>query len=192
MKNTFLSVGALLIIFSCGDVSKSSGLSEKELISGFEGVRSKFNIVFENSKDCNQEKLKSLNDSLAYYNDSLVFYVDAMLAEYSNSPDLPELLCRAGRSSLDAKNSVKALEYLNYVVDSFPNHTIVPQSMYFIGLTKEVLLKDVLAAKESYKKLYRAYPNSVWGKRAKDSSKLISKPLVPQNVEQENDSLNPE
>ena len=154
--------------------SNKSGLSEQELISGFEGVRLKFKNIFENPKDYNQDKLKPLNDSL-------VFYVDALIHEFPNSAELPEVLCRAGISSLNVKNSSKALEYLNYVVDSFPSHPIVPQSMYFIGRTKEVLVEDIPAAKESYKKLYRAYPNSVWGQNARTSVELIANPLLLEN-----------
>ena len=185
MKKIFLSLATVVLITSCGGGldSNKSGLSEQELISGFEGVRLKFKNVFENPKDYNQDKLKPLNDSLVYY-------VDALIVEYPNSPDLPELLCRAGVSSLNVKNSSKALEYLNYVVDSFPNHPIVPQSMYFIGRTKEVLIDDISSAKESYKKLYRAYPNSVWGQNARTSVELIANPLFLENdLDGDSDSL---
>ncbi|MFL2582460.1 MAG: tetratricopeptide repeat protein [Flavobacteriales bacterium] len=184
MKKIFLSLVTIVLLTSCGGAdSKKSGLSEQELISGFEGVRLKFKNIFENPKDYNQDQLKPLNDSLVYY-------VDALVGEFPNSPELPELLCRAGISSLNVKNSVKALEYLNYVVDSFPNHTIVPQSMYFIGRTKEVLIGDIASAKQSYKKLYRAYPNSVWGQNARTSVELIANPLLLENnPESETDSL---
>jgi hypothetical protein len=186
MKHIFLTFATIALITSCGEVSNShkSGLSEQELISGFDGVRLKFKNVFENPKDYNQEKLKPLNDSL-------VFYVDALINDFPNSKELPEVLCRAGISSLNVKNSVKALEYLNFVVDSFPNNKIVPQSMYFIGRTKEVLMNDIVAAKESYKKLYRSFPNSVWGQNARTSVELIVNPsLFEKGVNEGNDSLN--
>ncbi len=185
MKNIFLSLITIALLTSCGGSSDSnkSGLSEKELISGFEGVRLKFKNVFENPKDYDQDKLKPLNDSLVYY-------VDALITEFPNSAELPELLCRAGVSSLNVKNSTKALEYLNYVVDSFPNNPIVPQSMYFIGRTKEVLIEDVASAKEAYKKLYRSYPNSIWGQNARTSVELIANPLLLENdPDAESDSL---
>ena len=98
------------------------------------------------------------------------------------SIELPELLCRAGVSSLNVKNSDKALEYLNYAVDSFPNHQIVPKSMYFIGRTKEVLLEDIEGAKEAYKKLARNYGTSVWGMNARTSVELIINPSKTQEA----------
>ncbi len=186
MKNIFLSLATCVLLASCGGglESKKSGFSEQELIAGFEKVRLKFKEVFENPKDYDQDKLKPMNDSL-------VFYVDAIIDEFPNSKGLPELLCKAGISSLNVKNGTKALEYLNYIVDSFPNHDIVPQSMYFIGRTKEVLIEDISAAKESYKKLYRSYPNSVWGQNARTSVELIAKPIIiEEEIEEEKDSLN--
>ena len=91
------------------------------------------------------------------------------------------------------KNGEKALEYLTFVVDSFPNHKIVPQSMYFIGRIKEVLINDIVAAKESYKKLYRAYPNSVWGQNARTSVELIANPLLlEKGLDEELDTINVE
>ena len=186
MKKIFLSFATAIIFTSCGTglESKKSGLSEQELIIGFEGVRLKFKNVFENPEDFNQESLKPLNDSLAYY-------AEAMVNEFPNSKELPELLCRAGISSLNVKNAEMALEYLTFVVDSFPNHKIVPQSMFFIGRTKEVLMNDIIAAKESYKKLYRAYPNSVWGQNARTSVDLIVNPLLlEKGLDEDLDTLN--
>lgn len=185
MKKIFLSLATVVFLASCGggdNASKDrSGLSEKDLISGFEGVRTKFKSVFENPKDFDQAKLKPLNDSLVYY-------VDALVSDFPKSAELPEVLCRAGISSLNVKNGKKALEYLNYVVDSFPEHRIVPQSMYFIGRTKEVLLEDLEGAKEAYKKLYRGFPNSVWGQNARTSVELIMKPTLFEETMNEVDS----
>ena len=62
--------------------------------------------------------------------------------------------------------------------------------MYFIGRTKEVLIEDIPSAKQAYKKLYRAYPNSVWGQNARTSVELIANPLLLENnPESETDSL---
>jgi tetratricopeptide (TPR) repeat protein len=204
MKKIFLSFATAIIFTSCGEgleskksgrseqelisgeglEPKKSGFSEQELIKGFEGVKLKFKNVFENPNDFNQESLRPLNDSLAYY-------IETLINEYPKTKELPELLCRAGISSLNVKNAEKALEYLTFVVDSFPDHKIVPQSMYFIGRTKEVLVNDIIGAKESYKKLYRAYPNSVWGKNAKTSVELIVNPLLlEKGLDEESDKLN--
>ena len=82
------------------------------------------------------------------------------------------------------------MQYLAYVVDSFPNHKVVPRAMYFIGRTKDVVLNDVEGAKKAYKRLYRAYPNSIWGQNAKSSVKLILKPNFFQEIEtDEQDSI---
>ena len=43
------------------------------------------------------------------------------------------------------------------------------------------MVEDIPAAKESYKKLYRAYPNSVWGQNARTSVELIANPLLLEN-----------
>lgn len=175
MKKILFSIALAVLLSSCGgsDSSsvESSGMSEKDLIAGFEGVRTQFKTVFENPNEYDQAKLKPINDSL-------VFFVDALVADYPRSASLPEVLCRAGVTSLNVKNGTKALQYLNYVIDSFPDHQIVPQSMYFIGRTKEVLLEDLEGAKESYKALYRKYPNTVWGSNARASVELIMKPSI--------------
>jgi hypothetical protein len=171
MKKILLSLATLVSLASCesGLEGRKSGFSEQQLIAGFEGVRLNFKNVFENPKDYNQDKLKPLNDSL-------VFYVDALVREFPKSSDLPKLLCKAGVSSLNVKNSEKALEYLNYVVDSFPNNQIVPKSMYFIGRTKEVLLDDIEGAKGAYKKLAQQFGTTVWGMNARTSVELLMNP----------------
>ena len=178
MRNKIVSVLGIFLLISCGGsgskVTEKTGLSEKELIAGFEWVREEFNKIFENPKDYDQAGLKPLNDSLVYY-------VDALIADFPKSAELPEVLCNAGISSLNVKNSKKALEYLNYVVDSFPTHSIVPKSMYFIGRTKEVVLEDIEGAKEAYKKLARQYGTSVWGMNARTSVQLI---MNPASIEQ--------
>lgn len=175
MKKVVLAVFSAVVLASCGDAgstnTSSVNVSEKDLIAGFEATRGKFNEVFENPKDFDQQTLKPLNDSL-------VFYVDALVTNYAKSAELPEVLCRAGVTSLNVKNSDKALEYLNYVVDSFPEHPLVPKSMYFIGRTKEVVIEDLEGAKEAYKKLYRAFPNSTWGLNARTSVELIVNPAM--------------
>jgi hypothetical protein len=189
MKKILLSLATLALLVSCegGLDAKKSGFSEQQLISGFEGVRLNFKNVFDNPKDYNQDKLKPLNDSL-------VFYVDALVREFPGSSELPKLLCKAGVSSLNVKNSQKALEYLNYVVDSFPNHQIVPKSMYFIGRTKEVLLDDIEGAKAAYKKLAQKFGTSVWGMNARTSVELLINPTKLEEeiigVEQENAEKN--
>lgn len=191
MKKILLSLGTAVLLASCGGGETSSeptsGMSEQKLISGFDGVREKFNVVFENPKDHDQNDLKPLNDSLVYY-------VDALVNEFPKSAELPEVLCRAGISSLNVKNGNKALQYLNYVVDSFPKHIMAPQSMYFIGRTKEVLLQDIEGAKDAYKKLYRAFPNTVWGQNAKSSVEVIMKPsaLHEEIISDDVDSTNAE
>lgn len=183
MKKIFLPIVAAVVLFSCGDSNstQSPSMTEAELISGFEAVRSKFNVIFDNPQDYSQQDLEPLNDSL-------VMYVDAMVASYPASAELPELLCRAGVTSLNVKNSTKALEYLNYVADTFPEHPVVPKAMYFIGRTKEVLVEDVEGAKEAYKKLYRTFPKSVWGMNAKNSVQQIMNPAAFENETLDSDS----
>lgn len=172
MKKIIIPFVAGIILMSCGAGEKAStGLLEKDLIAGIEGVRAKFNNIFENPKDFDQLGLKPLNDSLVYF-------VDALISDYPNSAELPNVLCRAGVASLNVKNSSKAIQFLSYVADSFPDHKVVPKAMYFIGRTKEVVLEDLEGAKEAYKKLYRSHPNTVWGMNARTSVELILKPTM--------------
>lgn len=186
MKKIFLSVLTSVLLASCGgngSVVEKTGLSEQELVSGFKNAEAKFKKVFESPADFDQSQLKHLNDSLVYY-------VDALLADFPKSAELPDVLVEAGIKSLNVKNGDKALHYLNYVVDSFPEHKAVPRSMYFIGRTKEVVLEDIEGAKKAYKKLYRAYPNSTWGKNARTSVELITKPTFYEKTEtDEQDSV---
>ena len=176
----------MILLASCGindsKVNKT-GLSEQEMISGFKNTEAKFKKVFESPQEYDQTQLKPLNDSLAYF-------VDGLLTEFPKSAELPKVLIEAGIKSLNVKNGKKALQYLAYVVDSFPNHKVVPRAMYFIGRTKDVVLNDVEGAKKAYKRLYRAYPNSIWGQNAKSSVKLILKPNFFQEIEtDEQDSI---
>ena len=187
MKKILLSVATTLVLASCGgggDTADKSGMSEQDIIAGFKGAEAKFKNVFENPGKFDQAQLKPLNDSLA-------FFVDALIADFPKSAELPEVLIEGGIRSLNVKNGKKAIQYLNYMVDSFPEHKDVPRAMFFVGRTKEVVLEDVEGAKEAYKKLYRAYPNSAWGQNARTSVELIVKPaLLEQTVteEQEQDS----
>ncbi len=186
MKNLFLSFFTLFLLISCSrnnSTVNKTGLSEQDLISGFKNAESKFKKVFESPQEYDQAQLKPLNDSLAYF-------VDGLLAEFPKSAELPKVLIEAGIKSLNVKNGKKALQYLAYVVDSFPKHKVVPRAMYFIGRTKDVVLNDVDGAKKAYKRLYRAYPNSIWGQNAKSSVKLIIKPNFFQEIEiDEQDSI---
>lgn len=182
MKKILFPIVLAVLMSACGGAQEGAKntMTEDELINGFETVRSKFNEIFDNPGNYSQNDLKPLNDSL-------VMYVDAMVDNFPKSSQLPDLLCRAGVTSLNVKNSEKALEYLNYVADSFPEHPTVPKAMYFIGRTKEVVVEDIEGAKEAYKALYRAFPKSVWGMNARSSVEQIINPI---SIEQEDvDSL---
>ena len=143
----------------------------RELILGFEKVRLDFERIYNEPRYYNQNKLKPLNDSL-------VFFVEAIIREFPGYIDLPILLSETGLSSLNVRNNKMALKYLNYVVDSFPTHQLVPQSMYFIGRTREVLLRDIDGAKDTYIRLVRTFSTSVWARSASNALKSIGRFVI--------------
>jgi len=183
MKKIFLPIFTAVILSSCGGGVSSTvpKLSEKELIEGFAKVKTQFEFIFSNPADHKQEDLVPLNDSMA-------FYVDALINDYPKSTHLPEVLCNAGVSSLNSRDGVRSEKYLTYVVDSFPDHLLVPKSMYFIGRTKEVLLEDLEGAKAAYKVLYRTFPNTNWAEIAKSSIRQISNPILFESVDNDSDA----
>jgi|TARA_B110000261_G_C13060927_1_gene348142 hypothetical protein len=174
MKNIFLPIFTAVILSSCGGVE----LSEKELINGFTKVKAQFEVIFNNPADHKQEDLLPLNDSMA-------LYVNALISNYPKAIQLPEVLCDAGVSSLNSRDEIRSLKYLTYLVDSFPEHVLVPKSMYFIGRTKEVLSEDAEGAKVAYKLLYRSFPNTNWAEIAKSSIRQISNPVILESTDDE-------
>lgn len=186
MKKIFLPLFAAAILTSCGGgdnptESDAPKLSEKELIDGFANVKLQFEEIFNNPTKHSQEDLVPLNDSMAYF-------VDALVAGYPKSAQLAEVLCNAGVSSLNSRDGERSQKYLTYVVDSFPEHPLVPKSMYFIGRTKEVLLEDLEGAKAAYKVLYRTFPNTSWSEIAKSSIRQISNPMLLESTDDSDDS----
>lgn len=176
MKKIFLPIFTAVLLSSCGggstnDVSVSSNLSEKELIGRFSKFKSQFDEIFNNPSKYKQEDLAPLTDSMAYF-------VDALILEYPKSSQLAEVLCEAGVSSLNSRDGERSEKYLTYLIDSFPDHSLVPKSMYFIGRTKEVLFNDLEGAKEAYKVLYRSFPKTDWSEIAKSSIKQINTPIL--------------
>lgn len=189
MKRIILPVLAGFALMSCGgekaaevEAPQVPTVSEAKIIEGFTSVRSKFDNVFNNPADHKAEDLKPLNDSMAYY-------VEALIGGYPTSEKLPEVLCKAGVSSLNSKDSEHALKYLNFVIDSFPKHDLVPKSMYMVGRVHEVLTQDIEGAKAAYKVLYRTFPNTDWAENAKSSIKQINNPMFLEPlVDDEKDS----
>lgn len=176
MKKIILPIiAASAIVFSsCGggaEAPVASAKSEAELVDGFNSVKGRFKEIFNNPQDHKQEDLNPLSDSLGYY-------VDALINNYPKSAQLPEVLCNAGVSALNSKDGKNAVRFLEYVVDSFPDHALVAKSLYFIGRTKEVLFNDVEGAKEAYKTLYRSFPNTDWAFNAQASIREINNPMM--------------
>ena len=185
MKKIFLPIFAAVVLSSCGGgstekVREESNLSEKELIDGFSKFKSQFEEIFTNPSKYKQEDLVPLTDSMAYF-------VDALIAEHPKSSELANVLCSAGVSSLNSRDGKRSEKYLTYLIDSFPNSSLVPKSMYFIGRTKEVLFKDLEGAKDAYKVLYRTFPKTNWSEIAKSSIKQISNPILLESVDDNED-----
>jgi len=185
MKKIFLPIFAAVVLSSCGGgstekVREKSNLSEKELIDGFSKFKSQFEEIFTNPLKYKQEDLVPLTDSMAYF-------VDALIAEHPKSSELANVLCSAGVSSLNSRDGERSEKYLTYLIDSFPNSSLVPKSMYFIGRTKEVLFKDLEGAKDAYKVLYRTFPKTNWSEIAKSSIKQISNPILLESVDDNED-----
>lgn len=175
MKKRFLPIiaASAFILSSCGEAPvapEKIEQTEAELIEGFNGVKVRFKEIFNNPQNHKQEDLAPLSDSLGYF-------VDALISNYPKSAQLPEVLCNAGVSALNARDGELSVRFLSYVVDSFPQHELVAKSLYFIGRTKEVLLNDVEGAKDAYKTLYRSYPNTFWAINAQSSIKEINNPM---------------
>ena len=185
MKKIFLPIFAAVVLSSCGGgstekVREESNLSEKELIDGFSKFKSQFEEIFTNPLKYKQEDLVPLTDSMAYF-------VDALIEEHPKSSELANVLCSAGVSSLNSRDGERSEKYLTYLIDSFPNSSLVPKSMYFIGRTKEVLFKDLEGAKDAYKVLYRTFPKTNWSEIAKSSIKQISNPILLESVDDNED-----
>lgn len=191
MKKIILPVLVGFAMISCGGDSTTEGgettvptstATETQLLEGFTSVRSKFDFVFNNPADHKAEDLKPLNDSMAYY-------VESLISTYPKSEKLADVLCKAGVSSLNSKDSDRAIKYLSFVIDSFPKHNLVPKSMYMVGRVHEVLTQDIEEAKAAYKVLYRTFPNTDWAENAKSSIKQINNPMfLEPMIDEEKDS----
>jgi hypothetical protein len=186
MKKIFLPIFAAVVLSSCGEnatevtVSDDIKVSEKELIDGFTKVKTQFEEIFNNPTQHKQEDLVPLTDSMAYF-------VDALVDGYPKSSQLAEVLCNAGVSSLNSRDGKRSEKYLTYLVDSFPEHSLVPKSLYFIGRTKEVLFKDIEGAKAAYKVLYRTFPHTNWSEIARSSIKQLSNPMLLDSMDDSSD-----
>lgn len=188
MKKVLLPILVVFAMVSCGggdtSVAEPSAVvqTEAQLLEGFKNTTVKFDDVFNHPADHKAEDLQPINDSMSYY-------VDALINGYPKSENLGNVLCKAGVSSLNSKNSGNALKYLNFVIDSFPKHDLVPKSMYMVGRVHEVLLEDVESAKAAYKVLYRTFPNTDWAENAKSSIRQINDPMFLEPlVDEDSDS----
>jgi TolA-binding protein len=113
----------------------------------------------------------------------MAYFVDALIANYPKSSQLGDVLCNAGVSSLNSRDGKRSEKYLVYLVDHFPEHPLVPKSMYFIGRTKDVIFNDIEGAKAAYKILYRTFPKTNWSEIARSSIKELSNPLLLESVD---------
>lgn len=133
--------------------------SENDLLDSFENLSTAFDTTFDEHGQVSSLKLTS---------DSLLLYFNTILEVYPESKNLPALYFCLGEVNMKIQDGLKAVEYFEALEEKFPEYIEVPKSIYLKGYTYEIIINDVEKAKESYKHLYKNYPDAKWAQNAKN------------------------
>ncbi|HMK35778.1 MAG TPA: tetratricopeptide repeat protein [Desulfomonilaceae bacterium] len=71
-----------------------------------------------------------------------------------------------GKMKLLAGKYEEALSYFTQVASRYPRSEQAPEAMYYAGVARFKMTKDLKAMKEMYEKLSAAYPDSSWARKA--------------------------
>ena len=166
MKNLILGTLALILI-SCSGDSKLDKLSEVELDKEMSAIQNKFDVIFNNHYE---------EDSLKVLNDSLVIYIGVLAENFPKSKKLPSWYFVVGETNMKIKQGQAAIKYFETLEINFPQHEDVPKAIYFKAYTYENVLQDIERAIETYKTLYKTYPDSRWAENAKSQVLFLNNP----------------
>lgn len=186
MRKLLFPIVTAVILTACGGQEVKT---EVELVTLFKTTTNSFDMIFNDAEKYDKDKLAVLCDSVS-------MFLNEIKATYPTSAELPDLLYSAGEMNMKAQKGKEALLYLNQLVDSFPEHPMVPKAMYFIGYTLETVLEDIEGAKAAYKNLYRLHAGSDWAENARSQVSYLNNPgqiedlkILSDSTDAEQDSL---
>ncbi len=166
MRNLVLGAFGLLLI-SCSGNSKLDKMSEVELEKGMTELQNKFDMIFNNHYE--EDSLKSLNDSL-------VTYITVLAENFPKSKSLPNWYFIVGETNMKIKQGQAAIKYFESIELNYPQHPEVPKAIYFKAYTYENVMQNVEKAVDTYKMLYKTYPDSRWAENAKSQVLFLNNP----------------
>ncbi len=166
MKNFILGLLGLVLV-SCSGDSKLDKMSETELDKGMSGLQNKFDMIFNNHYE---------EDSLKNLNDSLVIYLNVLAENFPKAKKLPNWYFLVGETNMKIKQGQAAIKYFETLELNYPQHGDVPKAIYFKAYTYENVMQDIERAIETYKSLYKTYPDSRWAENAKSQVLFLNNP----------------
>jgi tetratricopeptide (TPR) repeat protein len=162
MKNIFISIFALFVLFACNNnnaVNTGSGTVENfdhdTLVKNIQSL----------------EKKISTQQTIDYKLGADM--VTAYLNFYNHFPkdaDTPDYLFKAADVSMNLRQSAKAIELFKRVTELYPKYKKSSFALFLEGFVYETQLKDITQAREIYQKVIKNYPNT---KLANDASASI-------------------
>lgn len=79
---------------------------------------------------------------------------------------IPALMLGTGKAHLAEEQYKEAVETFGRVASKYPKSEEAPEAIYYSGVARFKMTKDMKALTEAYKKLAAEYPHSSWTRKA--------------------------
>ena len=141
--------------------------NKKELISNIEKAEKGLDSLSFNTSAADREKI-------VY---SAIKAYDEFAEAYPDDSNTAHYLFKASRTFEILGRYENTVEYLDKIISNYPDHTIIPKTLFFKAFIHDEHLKDKGTAQKLYEEVIEKYPDSHEAEQAQYSLNILHKPI---------------